>query len=180
MHTFINRIVVKVTSGLLRFFLLAAVITAPLFVLLSNFDAFEPYLFPLHYFQQDVRTLSPNILVGHYPDYSLLKELDQHGVKIVISLLNDKLIYEEPLIQQEAGYTKRLGLSSFNFKMDSAQPVTSLTNSVAIEKIKKIIAANPNSKIYIHCYLGKHRTGYVEQQLRALQRHTLSVVAQNE
>ena len=170
----VNMIITKFTSALLRFLLLATVATAPLFVLLSNFDSFEQYLFPLHYFQNDVRNVSNNILIGHYPDYRLLSELDQRGVKIVISLLNEGLIYEEPLIHQEAGYTKQLGLKSFNFKMDSAQPATSSINIAAVEHIKKVIAANPNSKIYIHCYLGKHRTGYVEKQLRQFEGRTAS------
>ena len=170
----IKSIFAKVTSGALRFFLFAVVATVPLFVTLSNFDLFERYLFPLHYFQNDVRSVSNNVFIGHYPDYRLLSELDQRGVKIVISLLNDRLIYEEPLIKQENGYVRQLGLKSFNFKMDSSQPASSLVNAEAIDHIKNIITSNPNTKIYIHCYLGKHRTGYVEKQLRELERHTAS------
>lgn len=169
--------VVRLPSALLRALLLCAVIATPLFAVLSNFDAFEPYLFPLHYLQGNVRSVSDNVLVGHYPDYGLLSELDQRGVKIVISLLNDKLIYEEPLIQREVAYSRQLGMTDLNFKMDSQQPPNSPLNRAAIDNIKKVIAANPRSKIYIHCYFGKHRTGYVEQQLRNSGARTASAFA---
>lgn len=175
MRGFLDRVVARLSSTLLRVALFFAVLSAPMFAVLANFDAFEPYLFPLHYLQGNVRSVSNNVLVGHYPDYGLLSELDQRGVKIVISLLNDKLIYEEPLIAQEVAYSRQLGMRDFNFKMDSAQAPDSPLNRAAIANIKKVIAANPRSKIYIHCYFGKHRTGYVEQQLRAAGVHTAAV-----
>ena len=177
MRALLDFTVVRLPSALLRVLLLCTVIATPLFSLLSNFDAFEPYLFPLHYLQGNVRSVSDNVLVGHYPDYGLLSELDQRGVTIVISLLNDKLIYEEPLIHREVAYSRQLGMTDLNFKMDSEQPANSQLNSTAIDNINKVIAANPHSKIYIHCYFGKHRTGYVEQQLRAKGMRTVSIGA---
>lgn len=179
MRAQIKLTVTRLSSASLRLLLLSAVIATPLFSLLSNFDAFEPYLFPLHYLQGNVRSVSDNVLVGHYPDYGLLSELDHRGVKIVISLLNDKLIYEEPLIQREVAYSKQLGMTDLNFKMDSEQPPNSPLNSAAIANIKRIIAANPHSKIYIHCYFGRHRTGYVVKQLHATAGH-LMLAAKND
>ena len=177
MRVLLERTVVRLSSASLRLLLLGAVIATPLFAVLSNFDAFEPYLFPLHFLQGNIRSVSSNVILGHYPDFGLLSELDHRGVKIVISLLNDKLVYEEPLIQRELAYSKQLGMTDLNFKMDSNQPSNSPLNSAAIENIKKVIAANPRSKIYIHCYFGTHRTGYVEQQLRGAGVHTAVIDA---
>lgn len=174
MRPLLDFFILKIPSVLLRLVLLCTVISAPTFALLANFDSFEPYLFPLHYLQGNVRSVTNNVLVGHYPDYGLLSELDQRGVKIVISLLNDKLVYEKPLIRQEVAYSRQLGLRGFNFKMDSQEPATSPMNRAAMDNIKKVIALNPRSKIYIHCYFGKHRTGYVEEQLRAVGVRTAS------
>jgi protein tyrosine phosphatase (PTP) superfamily phosphohydrolase (DUF442 family) len=168
MHILFSKIFIRTPGFILRVCLLLVVVSSPIFIALSHFDALEPYLFPLHYMQGNVRNLSKNIIVGHYPDFELLSKLNANGVKIVISLLNDQLIYEEPLNKKEGTYAKLLGIQRYNFKMDSTQPVTSSTNEAAIENIRNLINNNPNTKVYIHCYLGRHRTRYVEQALFSL------------
>ncbi len=55
----------------------------------------ERYLFPLHYLQGNVHHVSGDIIVGPYPDEGLLDNLHHRGVRIVVSLLDPRLIYEK-------------------------------------------------------------------------------------
>lgn len=149
-----------------RFILFLVIMAAPAYVLLSNFAVFEPYLYPLHLLQGNVRYASRHIIVGHYPDYGLLVDLRKRGVKTIISLLDPKLIYEKSLINREDKLASTLGIKEYNFPMNSSQPSTSALNSRALRNIQKIIDRNPHALIYIHCYLGKHRVGDVVDMLK--------------
>ncbi|EQD38945.1 hypothetical protein B1B_15592 [mine drainage metagenome] len=115
--------------------------------------------------QGNVRHVSKHIIVGPYPDYGLLANLHKRGVKIIISLLDPRLIYENSLIHREDLLARQLGIKEYNFPMNSGQPPSSPLNAAALHDIKKIIAINPKITVYIHCYLGKHRVGDVVAML---------------
>jgi hypothetical protein len=149
----------------LRVFLLGVILATPAYLFLANFAIFEPYLFPLHYLQGNVHHVSKEIIVGPYPDEGLLENLDHRGVKIVVSLLDPNLLYEKSLIEREEQVTRELGMRDYNFPMDSAEPPSSPLNARALKAIRALIRAHPGVKMYIHCYLGKHRVGDVASML---------------
>lgn len=155
----------KIVGFLGRVALFLVIMTGPVYVFLANFAFFEPYIYPLHLLQGNVRKVSPRIIVGPYPDYGLLVSLRGRGVKIVVSLLDSKLIYETSLIRKEKRLSRALGLKDYDFPMDSRQPPGSPLNARALKGIRELLARHPQAKIYIHCYLGKHRVGYVVSML---------------
>lgn len=140
--------------------------TGPVYVFLANFAIFEPYIYPLHLLQGNVRKVAPDIIVGPYPDYGLLASLHARGVKVIVSLLDPRLIYETSLIHKEKQLSKTLGMKDYDFPMNSRQSPRSALNSRAMARVRAFIAAHPHTKIYIHCYLGKHRVGDVVTMLR--------------
>lgn len=149
----------------LRLLLLAVILATPAYLFLANFAIFEPYLFPLHYLQGNVHQVTRTIIVGPYPDEGLLENLDHRGVKIVVSLLDPHLIYEQSLIEREDHLTRELGIKDYDFPMNSSQPPTSVLNARALHEIRALIRKHPGAKMYIHCYLGKHRVGDVASML---------------
>ncbi|MHB8346702.1 MAG: protein-tyrosine phosphatase family protein [Acidiferrobacterales bacterium] len=154
----------------LRLLLMLVVLAAPVYVFLSNFATFEPYLYPLHLLQGNVRKVTPDVIVGPYPDYGLISDLHERGVHTIISLLDENLIYERSLIEREDLYTEQMGIKEYNFPMDSSQPPNSRINAAALRHIVAYIGSHPDTKIYIHCYLGKHRVGDVVRMLQTQHR----------
>lgn len=151
---------------IVRLCLLGVIAAAPVYMLLANFASFEPYLLPLHAIQAGVRQATPNVIVGPYPDANTLMALHQRGVGVVISLLDENLIYEKSLIQREDALAATLGIREVNAPMDSSQPPTSPLNAAALAKIRAYIGSHHGTQIYVHCYLGKHRAHQVELMLQ--------------
>ena len=149
-----------------RVVFLALAVALPVYLFLANFGFFEPYLYPLHLLQGNVRHATKNVLVGPYPDSALLEDLHDRGYNIVVSLLDKHLIYEWSLINKEDAYAHTLGVTEYNFPMISTQAPTSTVNRKALAEIRMLVHKYPNWKIYVHCYLGKHRAGVVAAMLR--------------
>jgi hypothetical protein len=136
---------------------------------LSYFDYFEPYLYPLHIAQGTVSSVGKNIFLGPYPRHEELKELKmRYKVDIVISLLDVSLPQERALYEREKEESRELGLTVVNFPMNYwslAAGVHINANEQMLDQLIGFIKANPNKKFYIHCYLGRHRVGFVKKNL---------------
>jgi hypothetical protein len=116
------------------------------FAMLANFNYIERYLFPLHLIQGEVQAISENILLGPYQDFDELKKLrNETGINVVISLLNSDLPQERAL------------LKNFDLKGEGNRKIA--LNLVAM------IKGLQNRKIYIHCYLGRHRVNFIKHEL---------------
>lgn len=163
-HKFAS-VLAKLPGVLLRVVLLLMILSAPVYLALSNFAVFEPYLYPLHTLQGGVRQVTPNVIVGPYPDMSLLTNLRHRGVTVIVSLLDQNLIYEKSLHQRESTLTHQFGITQYNAPMNSSQPPNSPLNAAALAQIRELLRAHPHAKMYIHCYLGKHRASQVVQML---------------
>ena len=159
--------VLKKLAGIyLRVGLFLVIMTGPVYAFLANFAIFEPYIYPLHLLQGNVRKVEPNIIVGPYPDYGLLDSLNARGITIVVSLLDPDLVYEKSLINKEKQLAETLGMKDYGFPMDSSKRPGSPLNSRAMANVRLLIAEHPHAKIYIHCYLGKHRVWDVVSMLK--------------
>jgi predicted protein tyrosine phosphatase len=150
---------------LLRAALLVVFLSVPVYLVLLHFAAVEPYLYPLHRLQADATQVREGVLVGPYPDYARLGELQRAGYRTVISLLSPGILYERSLIERERGYAQALGLQFHDFPMSSEEPPDSPRNAAALRAIAGLLDASPGSATYIHCYLGKHRSRTVAQWL---------------
>lgn len=173
-------IIARFPGVLLRVVLLMVIASAPVYFALSNFAVFEPYLFPLHSLQGGVRQVTPNVIVGPYPDVTLLTNLRHRGVTTVISLLDQNLIYEKSLIRRENALSNQLDITEYNTPMNSSQPSNSPLNATALARIQEILRNHPHDKVYIHCYLGKHRAAQVAQMLIHSQRSGNNLVVRSK
>lgn len=164
-----------------RLLSLSAVVLAFLLPLswsaLAFFDRFERHLFPLHWLQDKVRVVSANVIVGPYPDRERLAQLKAAGVTAVVSLMNRNLIYEDGLIDNEKREQEALGLRFYNFPMNSSEPPGSPLNDAALRQLREVLAAQTTGKVYVHCYLGKHRVGFAVNMLNAAAQGTLPPLA---
>ena len=153
--------------NLLRVLLVGAFLLYPVVLGLDYFYVFEPYLYPLHLMQGRVRPVGRHILIGPYPEFLELERLHARGVTVVISLLDPNLLYEKGLILKEQRYERSLGMKAYDIPLDSYKAATSPSNARDIAAILKLLQGLGNRKVYIHCYLGKHRVEYVARAVRA-------------
>ncbi len=136
------------------------------FILLSShFSYIEPYLFPLRMIQGEARYLTENIIIGPYPHREDLEKLKEvNGVTVVISLLNPSMPFEESLIEMEKSTARDLSLTFYNVPI-SYLNLNSPENNRSVLRIKEILKRHRGEKVYIHCYLGRHRVDFVGSRI---------------
>jgi hypothetical protein len=135
------------------------------FTALSNFDIVEPYIIPLHIVQGKVRDVSPYITVGPYPRGDQIRGLKKRGITVDICLLNLALPQERALYEQLKKYGAKEGIEVISFPL-SYLNLESTENKEMVSRVVSYIQQNRGKKIYIHCYLGRHRVKVVEDELR--------------
>lgn len=134
------------------------------FMLLGNFDVFEPFLYPLHLAKGKIVSYG-NIIVGHYPSVKELKELKRkRGIQVDVSLLDPSLPQEKALDDQLEKRARALGLEYRNFPLGYFD-LQSARNRENVAALAAFVTRNRGKKIYIHCYLGRHRVEVARQEL---------------
>jgi hypothetical protein len=132
---------------------------------LLNFDSMEPYLYPLHSLRGTVRSEGEFLLIGPYPHSGELKALrNRNDVSVVVSLLDTGLPQEESLNRREREVAERLGLLFRNFPMGYL-PVNSEANRRQAEALRAFVRENRGRRIYMNCYLGRHRVEFARRAL---------------
>lgn len=154
-----------VSGFLVRSVLLLAVLSAPLYVALSQFGYFEPFLFPLHMAQAGTTTVGKHTY-GPYPDEKTLHALKAKGITAVIALLDPALVYEKCLLERERENAAKSGIQVYNFPMDSNKPADFPQNAKALAGIRDLMSKKQEAQMYVHCYLGQHRA---RMTLRAME-----------
>ncbi|HEX3031599.1 MAG TPA: hypothetical protein VHS59_05075, partial [Bacillota bacterium] len=103
------------------------------------------------------------VTFGPYPDAKKLEELKKQGYTGVITLLSTTIPFEKVLLDKETAAGDRLKLKVHSTPM---LPWVS-SNRSALDEIKELVAAETASggRLYIHCYLGRHRVNLVKQLL---------------
>jgi protein tyrosine phosphatase (PTP) superfamily phosphohydrolase (DUF442 family) len=148
----------RVPGLLLRGLLLAMCLSVPAWLALQHFAVVEPYLYPLHTMQAPAVQSGPNLLFGPYPDHAELARLKAAGYLSVVSLLSPGIVYEGSLVEREQRDARSLGLTFRNLPMNSSEPATSRLNAAALRELQRLLARSPGARVYVHCYLGKHRS----------------------
>ncbi len=137
-----------------------------IFSILTYFDYFERYLYPLHFIQGKVQVISQNILIGPYPHFDELKKLQKEtGIEVVISLLNTDLPPEEALYRREQKIAKKIGVELESFPLTYLK-INGKHNSEMADAVAEYVRSIGDRTIYIHCYLGRHRVIFIRDQLR--------------
>jgi|GEM_PF-1202187 hypothetical protein len=149
-----------------RFLLFSVFIIYLIFAFLVYFDYFEQYLYPLHLIQGEVEVLSDNILIGPYPHVDELRRLKKtQGITDVISLLNTSLPQEKALYNREERVARIVGVRLYSYPM-SYFSLNSEYNRQVMDRIVEFIRRmKAQRKVYIHCYLGRHRTKALKKRL---------------
>jgi len=117
--------------------------------------------------QANVSDTGARVITGPYPLESDFRLLGRKGVTTIVSLLDPRLPYEQVLIEREKGLARKYGMTLLSFPMTNifGKPVREdyeRTAAAAAEAVK-----NANGKVYLHCYLGLHRTKSVRNLLEA-------------
>jgi hypothetical protein len=146
----------RLVSGLAHGVVYLVFLSVPAWLVLANFAAVEPILYPLHLAQDDVHAQGAQ-LFGPYPDEATLGGLRDRGYTTVISLLDPDLIYEASLLERERAAAERLGVRFVNLPMVSGVPADAPKNAKALAELTAMFEATPDMPAYVHCYLGKHR-----------------------
>ena len=107
-----------------------------------------------------------NFYFGPYPTDEEFIKLKQSGVQRIISLLDDRIFYEKVLLEKERDIAKRYKIEIVNYPMGSlfAKQLFTDYESVAKQAVDNAMV-HQNKVTYIHCYLGKHRTQYVRNEI---------------
>jgi len=129
------------------------------------FSYIEPYILPLRMIQGEARYITENIMVGPYPHEKDMEKLAKvNKVKVIVSLLNPSLPFERSLLEKEKKLVRKFGFTFYNVPLSFIN-LESPENYRSMERIRNILERHKNEKVYIHCYLGRHRVGFVAQRL---------------
>ncbi len=103
---------------------------------------------------------------GPYPTDEEFIKLKEAGVQRIISLLDDRIFYEKVLLEKERDIAKRYKIEIVNYPMGSLFSKQLFTDYEFVAKQAVDNAMVHQNKVtYIHCYLGKHRTQYVRNEI---------------
>ena len=128
-------------------------------------NLFQPDNFPMSFVRGDVREVAPGVLAGPYPTGAELRILERNGVVEVISLMDPESIVESRLVEEEKKLVANRGLRFQNYPMDF-QDMNGSRSAGGLEQAVVRISARGAEKLYVHCYLGRHRVGLVEDALK--------------
>lgn len=163
--SYAGKLINRIAYFLPRILLISIFFLYVIFAFLTYFDYFEPYLYPLTFLRGKAVPVSENIIIGPFPHREELKVLkEKYGVTVVVSLLNLNLPQEKALFEREQKDAGGLGLDVFSYPMEYL-PLQSESNRETMKKIIAFLNAHTKKKVYIHCYLGKHRVSFVKKGL---------------
>jgi protein tyrosine phosphatase (PTP) superfamily phosphohydrolase (DUF442 family) len=119
---------------------------------------------------KQLETLSSQFAVGPYPELAAMHELKSNGYTSIISLLHPAIVPFEPsLMEKEKKNAAEAGLTLINIPL---LPWIS-DNKEAIDSLRRLINTG-TGKYYIHCYLGRDRTGAVTKIIKQ-ENHSFTV-----
>lgn len=110
--------------------------------------------------------LTPRFIFGPYPLEKDFVALEKRGVTTIITLLDPSLPYEAVLLAQERELARKYGMEVLDFPMASILGQSFGKDYVANSKRAAQAAIDSKGVSYIHCYLGLHRSRYVQQFLK--------------
>ncbi|MBI5491967.1 MAG: hypothetical protein HY893_03420 [Deltaproteobacteria bacterium] len=146
-----------------KFWLLIAAF-ACLFAL-GVYSVFRPDKGPIQLIRGPVREIAPGLIAGPYPSRDEVAGLKEKGVQEIISLMDPSMPLEAQIIDVERDAAGKNGIEYLNFPLS----FLNLRSDANMERINAAVAHALSSKgkrIYVHCYLGRHRVGVFEEEYR--------------
>lgn len=119
--------------------------------------------------QGKISNIDSRVITGPYPSERDFIMFKKNGIGLDVCLLNPALPYEKPLIEAEKKLAEKYNIEFVNYPMN---PVSSMMGAKGGEKnreyseeaVEKIMATN--KKVYLHCYLGRHRVKIISDLLK--------------
>ncbi|CAG1769540.1 atypical dual specificity phosphatase [uncultured bacterium] len=134
-------------------------------VVYGVWNLFQPDRFPMSFARGEVREAIPGVLIGPYPTEEELKVLKRNGVAEVMSLMDPESIAEAALVRSEKELVSKAGLAFVNYPMDF-KDMNGARSAKGMEGALERLSKRAGAKVYVHCYLGRHRVGLVEAALK--------------
>ncbi|MBI5236935.1 MAG: hypothetical protein HY887_00740 [Deltaproteobacteria bacterium] len=141
---------------------LLAIVFGVLFIY-AVYNIFAPDRFPMSFVRGQAREITPLVLVGPYPTEREIKQLKARGVQVLVSFLNPANPAETMLEEEERRNAAKAGFEYLNFPMDFLH-LGDLANSEQIRLAVERLKDYTGKKIYVHCYLGRHRVAMFEKE----------------
>jgi tetratricopeptide (TPR) repeat protein len=118
----------------------------------------------MNHFRGKISDQGGKVVVGPYPLESDFKILKDYGVTAIVSLLDPKLPHENTLIDREHALAQKYGIEFHNM------PMTSILGQRLGDYDKNAqdaadVVRKTDGRVYLHCYLGVHRTKSVQDYL---------------
>ncbi|MBI5345030.1 MAG: hypothetical protein HZB83_06815 [Deltaproteobacteria bacterium] len=126
------------------------------------YNIFAPDKFPMSLIRGQAREIAPGIIIGPYPTRDELVRLKKGGVKKVVSLLNESILIERRIIEEDRKMAGELGLEYVNVPLVYLD-IESPENMRLVNRLVADTIADKGKKIYVHCYLGRHRVRVFEK-----------------
>jgi len=92
--------------------------------------------------------INENYFRGAQPDEEAIERLHALGIRTVIDL-------QEKPVRSEAGWTRTAGMQYFNIPLSGSRPA----NDAQTEHFLELVNDPRNWPVFVHCHVGKHRTG---------------------
>jgi tetratricopeptide (TPR) repeat protein len=143
--------------------------------------AYEGLIHPKNYFSRlfrgPVTDIGDKVILGPYPGDDDFKFLADQKIGTIVSLLDARLPYEGDMLEQERARAERSGIRLLNFPLGSVLGRHYGADFDAqAQAAAEAIAAAPG-RVYMHCYLGRHRAVAVQEKLAALGTKAVSIGA---
>lgn len=127
------------------------------------FNIFEPEHFPIKFLRGDVVEVSDRLVVGPYPTEDEIVRLKKLGVTELIGLMNSQMPFEMPLIAKEKSLAEKYKLGFRNVPLMYLPNLESKQNLARVAELVSELRESSN-RVYVHCYLGRHRVGLVKTE----------------
>ncbi|GMR04503.1 MAG: hypothetical protein BMS9Abin23_0401 [Thermodesulfobacteriota bacterium] len=130
------------------------------------YSAFRPSSYPLRFVRGDVRAISENVIIGPYPSEEEFRKLKYNlGIDIVVSLMDPDSAIEGGFVRKEKVLAEKYGMPFKNFPMDFLN-LSGQENKRQAERAVAYILSVGDKKLYVHCYLGRHRIKIFEEEFK--------------
>jgi protein tyrosine phosphatase (PTP) superfamily phosphohydrolase (DUF442 family) len=111
----------------------------------------------------ELKEIHENIIVGPYPTEREIIKLKKMGVTEIINIMDSTSAIESRLIDEGKKLAEKYNFKYMSFPM-SFTKLESAENNNQVSLLIQHILSTKGTKIYIHCYLGRHRVSLLEKE----------------
>lgn len=123
----------------------------------------SPSLLPTKFVRGNITRFGNSLYFGPYPIDDEFQLLKKNGFKVFVSLLTPNVPTDIPWIKKEQAFGTKNNVTVVNFPLF---PVVNQNSKTDVEKIAKYVESfKPETRVYIHDFLGKERDHQVYEAM---------------